>query len=202
MPPPELRAPSASQNNAELLLYSLLLLGGSERWVDVEELYLRAFSLAPARLSWRTRGDLPDYKKCAKALQELEDPKRSEHAPLIRKRDRYSRKLTMAGLDWCEQFRPLLESLYGTSVGNASSQDDARRIRHIVQSDVFAVWSERRELGAEQWQLAELLRCMPDSPRATWMSRIDEYVVAARRNHRSDVEEFMEAVRTRIEDAR
>ena len=66
----QLRPPSEQHNNADLIVWALHLCGGAERWVDVEELYLKAFELAPARLSWRTREDLPDYKKCAKALQE------------------------------------------------------------------------------------------------------------------------------------
>jgi len=79
------RAPSGNHNNDDLLVWALHLLGGAERWVDVEELYLKAFELAPARLSWRTRPDLPDYKKCAKALQAVESPKGSNHHGLLAK---------------------------------------------------------------------------------------------------------------------
>lgn len=68
------KAPSGTHNNSDLLVWACYQCGGFDRWIEVEELYLNAFELALARLAWRTRGNLPDYKKCAKALQELEGP--------------------------------------------------------------------------------------------------------------------------------
>ena len=72
-----IKPPSITHNNSDLTVYACYLAGGYERWLDVEELYLKMFELAPNRLGWRTRSDLPDYKKCAKALQELEDLSRA-----------------------------------------------------------------------------------------------------------------------------
>ena len=40
--------------------------------MDVEEIYLKCFEIAPARLGWRTRPEIPDYKKISKALQSVE----------------------------------------------------------------------------------------------------------------------------------
>ncbi len=64
--------PSDQPNNQDVFVWALYLLGGADRGVDVEEIYLKCFELAPARLGWRTRPDLPDYKKASKALQSIE----------------------------------------------------------------------------------------------------------------------------------
>lgn len=76
--------PSFDANNNDLLVWSLFLLDGAEKWVDVENIYLKAFELGPARLSWRTRADIPDYKKVSKALQSVEASGNRWHQPQIR----------------------------------------------------------------------------------------------------------------------
>lgn len=64
--------PSVEANNQDVFIWALYLLGGADRDVDVENIYLKSFELTPARLGWRTRPDPPDYKKTAKALQSIE----------------------------------------------------------------------------------------------------------------------------------
>jgi len=90
-----LSTPSVQHNNGDLLLWALYTVGGAERWVDVEEIYLAAFRLAPARLAWRTRPDLPNYKICARGLQDLENAKEPRYGGLLEKRGPHHRKLTL-----------------------------------------------------------------------------------------------------------
>lgn len=63
------RISSEPVTNSDVFLWALFELGGGDDFVDVEAVYIRAFQLAPLRLSWRTRDDLPDLKKCSKALR-------------------------------------------------------------------------------------------------------------------------------------
>ena len=191
------RPPSNDHNNADLLVWALHLAGGGDRWVDVEELYLKAFELAPIRLSWRTRPDLPDYKKCAKALFELEDPKRSDHLGLTTKNGAYERRLSNQGVEWCETHRTLLASLYSSTdvVPSASPQDDARRIRTLTSSTAYRQWVETGELTCTLWELAEAFRCRAQSSKTTWFVRLDENTVAARRNGDQELQGFIDAAR-------
>jgi hypothetical protein len=193
-----MQPPSPEANNNDLLVWSLYLLNGAETWVDVEEMYLKAFELAPARLSWRTRADIPDYKKVSKALQSVEAPD-SKHEGLLVKQGSYDRKLTMAGLAWCEEFSDQLHLLYsGAVVSSANSQTDARRIKEIESSPCFQRWMQDRASVMEGWELAEIFRCLPTSPPATWIERFDASTIAARRNGRSDVEKYIQSARTQI----
>lgn len=194
------RAPSGNHNNDDLLVWALHLLGGAERWVDVEELYLKAFELAPARLSWRTRPDLPDYKKCAKALQAVESPKGSNHHGLLAKNGSYERRLTIDGLRWCEEHQEQLSHLYlGGVVPSAAPQDDARRIRSLTNSDAFRLWTDTGELTCQLGELADAFRCLADSPMATWQARLSEHTLAAERNGNDKLTAFINAARCRVE---
>ena len=192
-----------SHNNADLIIWALYLAGGAENWVDVEDLYLKAFDLAPARLSWRTKHDIPDYKKCAKALQEVEDSTSPKYLPVFIKNGPYERRLAADGLKWCEENEDHLQALYSSSrrvVPSASSQDDARRIRAITSSSVYVGWAKSGELSCELWELAEALRCRASSPIATWQIRLDDHLISAQRNGSEDLERFLAAARKYIDE--
>lgn len=193
--------PSEQHNNTDLMVWSLHVLDGSTKWTDVEVLYLKAFELAPIRLAWRTREDLPDYKKCAKALQEVEDPKRSRYVGFFEKRGKYQRQLTQAGLRWCEQHTDHLARLYGGgTVPNAAIQDGGRRLRQVVKSEPFNRWLRDRTIESPLWQIAEIFRCLPDSSMTVWNARLNEYLSSARKNSHTNAVEFIAAVRTLVEE--
>jgi hypothetical protein len=195
----EAKAPSSAHNNADLLIWSAFLLGAHGKWIDVEDLYLKAFELAPARLSWRTRAEIPDYKKCAKALQELEDPNRSEHLGLLSKQGSYQRKLTEKGYMWCKQYESHLSGLYsGNVVPAALNQESSRIIRQIETSEVFKRFTGEGILSIDIWEIAEAMRCMPDSTLSVWADRIDAVLIAAKDNNRPEIEVFALKVRERV----
>lgn len=193
------RAPSTDHNNADLLVWACFVAGGYEQWLDVEELYLKAFELGPNRLGWRTRPDIPDYKKCAKALQEVEDPKRSDHLGLLLKNGQYTRKLSDAGLEWCKAYTPLLEQLYGGGYVPAQSTSEmARVLSGVTDSDAFRHFKSDGNLEVELWQLADALQCLPGSTLAVWMARLDRLRVAAEQHNREDVLGFIGQARDRV----
>lgn len=195
----QVKPPSTEHNNADLMVWACYVAGGYERWIDVEELFLKAFELGPNRLGWRTRGDIPDYKKCAKALQELEDPKRSDHLGLFLKQDKYTRKLSDDGLKWCRAYQSLLEGLYGGGyVPSQSTSEMGRLLSGVDRSDVFRQFSRSGVVDVEIWELADVLQCMPNSAVVVWTGRLDRLHVAAEQNSRADVVRFVEKVRERV----
>lgn len=165
----------------------------------MEELYLKAFELGPRRLAWRTRPDLPDYKKCAKALQELEDPKRSDHLGLFMKNGRYSRKLSEAGLAWCSMNAELLEQLYGGGkVLPQLTSDGARIVAGIERSEAFKKFKLQEIKSVETWLIAEAIQCLPDSSPAVWSASFDRVQAAGVACNRSDICEFIDVARKRV----
>ena len=197
----KLRAPANTYNNQDLLIWALYLAGGAENWIDIEELYLKAFELAPARLSWRTRQDIPNYQTCHKALFDLQDSGNPWHLPVVIRNGRYERRLTADGLRWCKENEEHLQALYSSSqVVPGAFQDDARRVRAIINSPAYGAWAKAGELTCERWELAEALRCRANSPISTWLTRLDEHLISAQRNGHEDVEGFLNAARKYIDD--
>lgn len=195
----QVKPPSPDHNNPDLLVWACFVAGGYERWLDVEELYLKAFELAPARLAWRTREDLPDYKKCAKALQEVEDPKRSAHLGLFLKNGRYLRKLSDDGNEWCNTYRHILTVLYGGGLVPApQTAVTTQALSALKRSQAYKEFLKSEDVSCELWMLAEALQCLPDSPRAIWLARLDQVSSALRVTDDQKVASFVKNARSRI----
>ena len=192
------RAPALNANNQDLLVYALYSEGGFERWVDVEDLFLRAFQLAPHRLSWRTRSDLPDYKKLSKALQSVEDTQRTKHHGLVMQNGEHLRKLTNTGKKWCEQHLVHLESLYGFhQVPSPANQAPSRLVRYVIGTEAYKHFVSTGEVTRQRWQLAETLQCLVDSPSEVWNQRLDELQAAGEATANQNIIRFAVNIRAK-----
>jgi hypothetical protein len=190
------RAPSKNHNNEDLLIWACFSAGGQHRWMDIEEIFLMAYQLAPSRLGWRTADHIADKLKCAKALQAIEHPTKSKHAGLLLRRGEYVRKLSVKGVEWCRRYETVLSSLYGLrQVPAANTQDSSRTIRQVETSEAFKRFVAAGKLKVERWELAEALGCMSDSAQSVWMARLDRLEAAALANSRRDVSRFVTAAR-------
>jgi hypothetical protein len=165
----EFRTKPASNkpNNQDAFIWSLHLLGGSDRQIDVEDLFLKCFEIAPARLGWRTRPELPDYKKISKALQSVEA---KTHCGLVQKIDQYHRRLTIAGVNWVLGNEVILKKVYGgekavTASNNSTFERKRTRLRK------HSAWSTDEP---DLTSLADALECTPLSGLSVWRTRLTE----------------------------
>lgn len=169
--------PSDAANNQDALVFALYLLNGADQDVDVEEMFLKCHELAPARLSWRTRPDIPDYKKVSKALQSVEA---STHIGLFHRTNQYARRLTLDGVRWVETYLSILEKVYSNSPVQASKATNMHeRKRHeIKSSDVWTLYkSDPNSLTVVDF--ASVLQCSAASSPVTWASRVHDVKRAA-----------------------
>lgn len=188
--------PSNSANNQDVFLWALYLLGGADRDVDVEEIYLKCFEMAPARLGWRTQPQLPDYKKTSKALQSVEA---TTHVGLIHRPHQYSRRLTSEGLKWVEAYKEILERVYSKQPVAASTNTNMfERTRTSIRGSTSwqAFTSDSSLLDVAD--LAALLRCTATSPVETWKSRILDLRRAAEVLQDELLAEFADAVEAKV----
>jgi predicted SprT family Zn-dependent metalloprotease len=188
--------PSDSPNNQDALVFALYLLGGADKDVDVEDMFLKCHELAPARLSWRTRPDIPDYKKVSKALQSVEA---STHVGLFHHTNQYSRRLTVDGNRWCETYISILERVYTKAPVQASKNTNMHeRKRHeIKNSQVWVLFKESpREIGIEDF--ASVLQCSAASSHATWASRVQDVKRAADVLQDQELMQFAQLVELRV----
>src|SRR6266542_2671687 len=83
--------------NQVVALSVLANLGGATHFVDIEEITLAAFELAPARYSWRTRPKLPSPERVRWAL--VHANQKTDNIPLVvQSNDGTSWKLTSEGV--------------------------------------------------------------------------------------------------------
>jgi len=164
--------PSPEANNQDVFVWALYLLGGADKDVDVEEIYLKCFELAPARLGWRTHPEIPDYKKTSKALQSIEA---TTHIGLLHRPHKYSRRLTLEGIKWVEAYRAILEKNYSKSIVQASkTTNQHERKRHeLKKSDA---WNKFLidPITVEISDAAAALQCSAASPISVWSGRIND----------------------------
>ena len=169
--------PNESPNNQDALVFALYLLNGADQDVDVEEMFLKCHELAPARLSWRTRPDIPDYKKVSKALQSVEA---STHIGLFHRTNQYARRLTLDGIRWVETYLPMLEKVYLNSPVQASKATNMheRKRYEIKNSDVWKLYvTDPNALTVVDF--ASVLQCSAASSAVTWTSRVHDVKRAA-----------------------
>lgn len=184
--------PSEGANNQDVFIWALYLLGGADRDIDVEEIYLKCFELAPARLAWRTHPELPDYKKASKALQSVEA---TTHVGLVHKPHKFSRRLTLEGVRWVESYREILEENYSHKPVMASKSKNTfeRTRQEILKSEAWRTFKEAHEIQ-DISDAAAALQCSPASPRSTWQSRINHLKRASDVLQDTDLMEFAELI--------
>ena len=160
--------PSREANNTDVFIWALYLLGGAERSVDVEEIYLKTFEIAPLRFGWRTRPDIPNFKKTAKALQEIEA---KSHYGLLQKLGANNRRLTSEGLQWVEDYKPLFEQLYSSkkAVAPAATSALAKKIRDLKSTEAWNQFVSQENMRLAS--LAKALRLSVSSPDTIWSDR-------------------------------
>ena len=165
-------SPADEVANWEIFLWALYQVGGNSQFVDIEEVSLQCFKVAPARFGWRTRPDLPDYKKCAKALQEAEVRR---PRMLVKTRDSFGRQLTAEGQRWIEANTKRLSDILqaGIPVPEPKRRPTSKMLAEIERSQPFVLWKETGALPQEKWRMADVLRCSPDSSPATWEDRLE-----------------------------
>jgi len=156
-------------SNSELFVWALFVLGGSDRDVDVEEIYLKCFEIAPKRLGWRTRPDLPDYKKTAKALQSVE-----AETDFIFRPHQYARRLSGSGINWVRENMKKLESTYGQS--NVPAPATNQYMQQIKRLKNHVAWQAFLNQQTEEvlHLVADALECSPASPESVWLGRFTD----------------------------
>jgi hypothetical protein len=164
--------PSPEANNQDVFVWALYLLGGADKDVDVEEIYLKCFELAPARLGWRTHPEIPDYKKTSKALQSIEA---TTHVGLLHRPHKYSRRLTLEGIKWVEAYKEILEKNYSKAIVLASkTTNQHERKRHeLKKSDAWAKFLMDPST-VEISDAAAALQCSAASPISVWSGRVND----------------------------
>lgn len=186
-------SPSEEIANWEIFLWALHQLGGSSFVVDIEDVSVRCFEIAPARFSWRTKATIPDYKKCAKALQEAEVRR---PRMLVKTGDSFGRQLTAEGQKWIQANTKRLQRVLDTAVPvpEPKGRPSSKILAEIENSGPYQLWKGTGTVPHDKWRVAEVLRCSPDSSPETWTDRLQSARAIAYSADRVPVLRFLDQV--------
>lgn len=181
--------------NWEIFVWALAELDGAHRMVDVEEVFVRCFEIAPLRFAWRTRADLPDYKKCSKALRDAEARR---PALLIKTGDRFGRRLTVAGQEWVAASQPRRQTHFATgrNVSEPRQRPRSKLLNEVEDSELFQQWIDAAVIPSEKWRVADLLKCSPDSSQRIWTERFQTLRSAAFVAEKTEILRFLDDLKS------
>ena len=193
---PQSRATVAPKdvNNRQVILLALLLQGGASQFIDIEDIAVAAYRLAPTRFRWN-RYDYPSVEAARVAFKHWKDLKNEEPRFIS---DRLSYTLTALGVREAVQtstalfgvrFESADEAIghYRRTTG-ASNPRDAKQVvsngtrttarpsqselRRVKAHKLYKLWQSGAE-DFELWEIADLLNCLPDSSRRVWDDRFN-----------------------------
>ena len=110
-----------SLTNAQISALSLALLGGTTKTIDIEEIAIKAFEIAPEKFCWRNHPDRIDLRVVQYALKDAASEKKGEI--LIRGNLRYGFMLTPKGVAWSEEFQEEFGEIIINSPRSQSVED-------------------------------------------------------------------------------
>jgi hypothetical protein len=179
-------------SNADLVPFALRRLGGSEGYVDVEDIFEELWKLAPARFRWR-KYDYPDLKKTSKALRDFEE---ANPGLLLKTPDGLSRQLAVEGQKWLEERLPAYENEFarGAAVTSARRRDYAPLLE-IERQPLLRRFVDAQGLpDVDRAEVAELLKAAPDSGAASLGKRLARLRAASRAAKRDQLYRFLTAL--------
>ena len=186
------RTKRARIDNPDLIPLALYELGGTGTFVDVEDVFVRCFELAPERFRWR-RHNIPNYKTLSKALRDFED----DHPGLLLKTDDgLSRQLSADGIEWVRSRGADFQQLKDQPGSNPPTRRREHKIlNEFTQHKTVKVFLDGVKPSLVKYEIADLLLCSPDSPASVWTERYESYRSAAQDAGRPDLIGFLEYLR-------
>ncbi len=179
-------------DNPEIIPLALYELGGSGTFVDVEDIFLHCFKIAPERFRWRKHG-YPNYKTLSKALRDFEG---SHPSFLIKTADGLSRQLSAEANTWVQQQLPLFQSVLRKPGANPPTRRrDHRILNEFAGHKLVRSFADGKRPNLVKHEVADLLLCAPDSPAAVWRQRLETYRSATADAARPKLIEFLDYIR-------
>lgn len=168
----------------DYILVALLRLGGDTAMVDIEDLTLEAYRLAPERFRWR-RHDYPNLE-----FVRVTTGGSNKLASRCVLRSGPGRMLTAEGAARAEQLASALEAA-------PTARDDTLRRKNLADlarmeaHPAFDAWRARGMAGPDAVDLADLVRCSVSTPPHVFEGRLRSAQAVAARWGRDELARFL-----------
>lgn len=159
-----------SLTNPEIVTVAVYLLGGDRRYVDTEDVAIRASELAPGRFAWRKYKDQINLEIVRVYLS---DAKKPEHRVYLRGSGNEGWMLTASGLAFAQKAATSLDPtlLSRAPMSTIERRQYAKERQRLLTSEAYTKYREGR--------VGEIAR-----REAEGFFRLDEYVVGEARERK------------------
>lgn len=152
--------------------------------VDVEDVAVEAYRMAPARFRWR-RHDYPNLELVRVVLSDA-----NKGASQLVMRDGKGRMLTVEGTERAGRAARLLDVLPAER-SDALRRKDLAELSRMENHPAFAAWRQRGVEGPDTVDLADLVRCSPSTPLPVFEERLRRVEAIAAGWHRDELARFL-----------
>lgn len=160
----------AQINNQHIVVMAVFLAGGSDGYVDTEDVAVEASKLAPGRFSWRKYKDQINIDTVRKRLW---DAAKNKDGPFLIGSEKNGWLLTESGLELCKIKAPLFKS------------QTVRKQRFSQKEQTWTTRERARiltEAAYQKWDAGDRSSITPVE--AERLFRIDDYVIGKARTAR------------------
>jgi hypothetical protein len=182
-PVPERDGHTAETSNPELIVYCVYRCGGVGRFVEVEDVYVEAFKVAPSRFGWRTRGT-PSDKAASAALRDAARGRRLSNGLLLFSPNSYGVQLSAEGVAWVRERLAAFEALVETKAPAGFERASQRHLIALERSELAQAYAAGGDVTATRARFADLLRLTPDADGRAWRERLETYRSTAQQAER------------------
>lgn len=127
----------------QLVTAALYLVGGESRFVDTEDVAVKAYELAPQRFCWRKYPQFPNLELVRVFLS---DAKKKDYGALVHGSGRKGWTLTPEGLRWAKTHAAEIRSDRQASAMNRQSRsgsvDSVRKARELKRIENSVAWAK------------------------------------------------------------
>lgn len=188
-------------SNVTVALGVLDSMGGSEGWVDIEDVAAQAFAIAPDRFGWRTRPWASWERVRTAFVHANQDSARRNRSPLVTASQDGNRwRLTAEGVRAVRAVGLSQGTGRAPAVTRRGSTRSAERVRQIRRHSAFQRFANGAPASdIERFQIADLLLCPPDSAADAVRRKLDLAKAAAVDSDDKEVGSFLHAIEAEVD---
>lgn len=184
-------APDAVVNVGTQIDYALVALleaGGADQFVDIEDIAVAAFRLAPHHFCWRKYPQYPSAEATRLALRDVEQ----RHGELlVRGPGGRTRRFNAEGLRRATEARAALIQPPAARGREALRRPATRDLSRMEGHPAVTKWRSRGIETVSRYDLADLLMCSPSAAPGVFKDRLSSATAAAAQWGRDDLGTFL-----------
>lgn len=172
----------------DFALIALLEAGGADQFVDIEDIAVAAFRLAPHHFCWRK---YPQYPSAEATRQALRDVERRSGQLLVRGPGGRTRRFNAEGLRRATEARAALMQLPEGRGPEVLRRPATRDLSRMEGHPAVTKWRSRGIGAVNRYDLADLLMCSPSADLSVFKDRLSSATAAAAQWGRDDLGRFL-----------